>query len=77
MQLAQIGQVPIQYVPERIITDTNSITLEPTRADLLVPSLSPFMPAPEPIIEVPDVAPWLWGAILFGAAFFWLLSPRR
>jgi len=74
----QIGQVPIQFVPERIVSSTDAITLEPERADLLVPSLAPFMP--EPVAVVAE-APTNWGlwATLGGLTLFaWLMmSPRR
>lgn len=73
----QIGQVPIQYVPERIVSSTDAITLEPERADLLVPSLAPFMPEPVAVVEAPNN--WgMWATIAGLTIFAWLMmSPRR
>ena len=47
----QIGQVPYQYVPERIVNNTDAITLEPERVDVAVPSLAPFIPEPVVVVD--------------------------
>ena len=73
----QIGQVPYQYVPERIVNSTDAITLEPERADIMVPSLAPFIP--EPVAVEPDCffcdATRAWLAA--GAAFLILWTMRK
>jgi len=77
----QIGQVPIQFVPEQIVSSTDAITLEPTREDIMVPSLAPFIPEPTPPPE-PDcffcdaTRAWLAAG---AAAILWfaMRKPRR
>ncbi len=73
----QIGQVPVQFVPEQIVSSTDAITLEPTRADIMVPSLAPFIPEPVAVVDEPNN--WAMWATIGGLTLFaWLMmSPRR
>ena len=72
----QIGQVPIQFVPDIAPDVTQAIAMETETADIAVPSLAPFMeqappPAPPPAMTIP---PWLLVASVIGV--LWLLRKR-
>ena len=74
----QIGQVPIQFVPEGPVNDIRAVTMEADVTDSLIPSLAPL--APDPVIVVDDNA-GLWGmyAAIGGLILFaWLMAkPGR
>lgn len=74
----QIGQVPIQFVPDAPVNDTQSVTVEAETGDMLIPSLAPL--APEPVVfEDRDCffcdATRAWLAA--GAAFVVLWAMRK
>lgn len=76
----QIGQVPIQYIPEAPVNDTRAVTMDADVPDALIPSLAPF--APEAVAVAPADcffcdATRVWLAA--GAAFvvFWALRKGR
>lgn len=73
----QIGQVPIQFVPEAPVNDIRAVTMEADVTDSLIPSLAPL--APEVVAVAPDCffcdATRVWLAA--GAAFIVLWAMRK
>ncbi len=74
----QIGQVPIQYVPDAPINDVQSRTEEVVTGDTLIPSLAPFAPEPVPVV-IEDDQPWgMFAAITGLLVFAWFMAkPGR
>lgn len=75
----QIGQVPIQFVPEPVVNDTRAITMEADTAEILTPSLPPVEQAPAaPVVVETDNAMWgTWAAIAGLAVFAWMMAGGR
>ena len=75
----QIGQVPIQFVPDTVVNDTRAITAVAETGDALIPSLQPFAPPAPVVVEEVDAGLWATWAALGGLLLFALLmaSPRR
>ena len=75
----QIGQVPIQFVPDAVVNDTRAITAVAETGDALIPSLQVFAPPPPVVVEKADAGLWATWAALGGLLLFALLmaSPRR
>ncbi len=73
----QIGQVPIQFVPEPVVNDTRSITMEAETDDIMIPSLAPLAPEPVAVVEEPRM--WgTWAALAGLLVFAWLMTrPGR
>ena len=70
----QLGQVPIIFVPETSADVTQAIAMETETADIAIPSLAPFMPAPV-AAPAPTVPPWAW--VVLGLGVLWLMTGRR
>jgi hypothetical protein len=71
----QIGQVPIQFIPDGAPDVAQAVTMETQNADIAIPSLAPFMPeAPPALPPAPTVPPWIWLAI--GVGVLWLMRKR-
>lgn len=71
----QLGQVPIMFVPEPGADVTQAIAMETPTADIAIPSLAPFMPAPVAAPPAPTVPPWAW--VVLGLGVLWLMRGRR
>lgn len=72
----QIGQVPIQFIPEAPVNDTRSVTMEANVTDSLIPSLAPFAPEPVAVAPGPPI-PWLAIGGLLLVVWFMARKPGR
>ena len=69
----QLGQVPIQFIPDAPVSSTAAITLEADTGSTLIPSLQPFEASPVVVLPTKKELPtWLVIGGLF--ALVWWLS---
>jgi hypothetical protein len=75
----QIGQVPIQFVPDAVVNDTRAITAVAETGEALIPSLQPFAPPVPVVVDEPTATTWgMWAALGGLLIFAWFMaSPRR